>query len=94
MLSSHQKIKGISKRDTLADGAIHKTTLTKINHPSILCPPRNIEVGRGNLFSKGDCTPIIKSVFLYLSFKLFKKSTILESCIKVFAEQQTLKNPR
>jgi hypothetical protein len=43
-------------------------TLTKHNHTAILCPPQH-EVGfSGSFFSKGDNTPIIKSVFLCLPF--------------------------
>lgn len=43
-------------------------TLTKNNHTAILCPPRNIEGGCGNPFSKGDNSPQSLAVFLRPSF--------------------------
>jgi hypothetical protein len=50
-----------------------KMTLTKHNHPAILCPPQH-EVGICNPRIHGDNTPIIKSVFLCLPF--FNQLTI------------------
>lgn len=44
-----------------------KMTLTKHNHPAILCPPQH-EVGCGNPRRTGDKTPQSLAVFLCLSF--------------------------
>jgi hypothetical protein len=69
MLNSNSQIKAISKRYTLTDGAIHKTTLTKNKHTAILCSPRtHYELGRDNPISKGDRTPQSLAVFLCPSF--------------------------
>ena len=46
-----------------------KMTLTKNNHPAILCPPRtNYELGCGSPVRQGDKTPQSKAVFFCPSF--------------------------